>query len=42
MQSCADTEWKIGIMNQCGILWFGHHGNGEEKFRVVEEVGYFQ
>ena len=40
MQSCADTEWKMGIM---GWVWLlvplrvcGYHGNGEENLRVVE------
>ena len=46
MQSCADTEWKMGIM---GWVWLNvpwrvcdYHGNGEEKLRVVEELGHFQ
>ena len=46
MQSCADTEWNMGIM---GWVWLlvplrvcGYHGNAEEKVRVVEELGHFQ
>ena len=46
MQSCADTEWKTGVM---GWVWLlvpfgvcGYHGNGEERLRVVEKVGHFQ
>ena len=45
MQSCADTEWNMGIMGWVCLLVplrvCGYHGNGEEKLRVVEELVHF-